>query len=51
MLSMDDKGGRRVRQMLTLAAQYCGRSRPVGAQWSMGLGRNPLINGLVQHTF
>ena len=36
-------------------AQYYGRSRqcgrPVGAQCSMGLGRNPLINGLIQHTF
>ena len=26
-------------------------SRPVGARWSMGLGRNQLINGLIQHTF
>ena len=27
----------------------CGR--PVGARCSMGLGRNPLINGSIQHTF
>ena len=36
-------------------AQYYGRSRqcgrPVGARCSMGLGRNLLINGLIQHTF
>ena len=36
-------------------SQYYGRSRqcgcPVGARYSMGLGRNPLINGLTQHTF
>ena len=36
-------------------AQYYGRNRqcgrPVGAQCSMGLGLNPLINGLIQHTF
>ena len=35
--------------------QFYGRSRqcgrPVGAQLSMGLGRNPLINGLILHTF
>ena len=36
-------------------AHFYGRSRqcgrPVGARCSMGLGRNPLINGLIQHTF
>ena len=35
--------------------QYYGRSRqcgcPVGARCSMGLGKNPLINSLIQHTF
>ena len=35
--------------------QFYGRSRQcgplAGAQFSMGLGRNPLINGLIQHTF
>ena len=35
--------------------QYYGRSIqcdcPIGARCSMGLGRNPLINGLIQHTF
>ena len=40
------------RKILT---QYYGRNRqcgrPVGTQCSMGLGRNPLINGLIQHTF
>ena len=30
-------------------SRQCGR--PVGAPCSMGLGRNPLINGLIQHTF
>ena len=30
-------------------SRQCGR--PVGAQCSMGLGRNPLINGLIQHTY
>ena len=30
-------------------SRQCGR--PVGARCSMGLGRNPLINGLIQHTF
>ena len=31
----------------------CGRQcgRPVGARCSMGFGPNPLINGLLQHTF
>ena len=37
------------------STQFYGRNRqcghPVGAQCSMGLGRNPLINGLIQHTF
>ena len=36
-------------------SQFYGRSRQcgrlVGAPCSMGLGRNPLINGLIQHTF
>ena len=36
-------------------AQYYGRSRqcgrPVGAGCSIGLGWNPLMNGLIQHTF
>ena len=36
-------------------SQYYGRSgqcgRPVGARCSIGLGRNPLINDLIQHTF
>ena len=36
-------------------SQYYGRSRqfsrPVGVRCSMGLGRNPLIDGLFQHTF
>ena len=40
---------------LNTRSQYYGRSRqcdrPVGAQCSMGLGQNPLINGLIQHTF
>ena len=35
--------------------QHYGRSRqcgrPVVALCSMGLGRNPLINGLIKHTF
>ena len=38
-----------------MITQYYGRirqwGRPVGARYSMGLGRNPLINGLIQHTF
>ena len=39
----------------TSAAQLYGCSRqcgrPVGARCSMGFGPNPLINGLIQHTF
>ena len=38
----------------TVIPQFYGRSRQcsrlVGAKCSMGLGRNPLINGLIQHT-
>ena len=30
-------------------SRQCGR--PVGARCSMGLGRNPLIHGLIQHAF
>ena len=30
-------------------SRQCGR--PVGAQCSMGFGLNPLINGLIRHTF
>ena len=41
--------------MQAMQSQLYGRSRqysrPVGAQCSMGLDRNPLINGLIQHTF
>ena len=37
---------------LVCVARLYGRSRqcgrPVGAQWSMGLGQNPLINGLIK---
>ena len=32
--------------------QFYGRSgRPVRARCSMGLGRKPLLNGLIHHTF
>ena len=45
----------RQRLCLMKDSQYYGRSRqcgcPVGDQCSMGLDRNPLINGLIQHTF
>ena len=39
----------------TLVPEYYGCSRqcgrPVGALCSMGIGQNPIINGLFQHTF
>ena len=51
-------GGKCVKQAkktYAYSSQYYGCSRqygrPVGARCSMGLVRNPLINGLIKHTF